>query len=123
MAQVLPGIISNNQAGFVRGRSITENVLLAQKIIRDISLRNKNTNVVVKLTWQRLNYDRVSWIFLSKVMRGFGFSEVIIDMIWRLLSNSWYSVLIAGEVLSRGLNGLHRDTQYKGYGLPKWSQN
>lgn len=29
--------------------------------------------------------------------------------------------IIAAEVLSRGLNRLHSDTQFKGYGIPKWS--
>ncbi|KAF3632412.1 hypothetical protein FXO38_26175 [Capsicum annuum] len=46
---VLPKIISKNQSNFVKGRSITENVLLAQKIIRDITRRNKLHNIVVKL--------------------------------------------------------------------------
>lgn len=82
------------------------------------------------------------------MFRKFGFSEVIIDMIWRLMSNNWYSVLINGrshgffqstkglkqgdplsrtlfiivaEVLARGLNNLHRDADFKGFGLPKWS--
>lgn len=87
MVEVLPKIISQNQAGFVKGRSITENVLLAQEIIRDINRRNRNTNVVVKLDMTKA-YDRVSWIYLTKVLRCFGFSEVIIDMIWRLVSNN-----------------------------------
>lgn len=69
-------------------------------------------------------------------------------MIWRLVSNNWYSVLvngqthgfshssrglkqgdplsptlfiIAAEVLSRGLNNLYSNKRFKGYGLPKWS--
>lgn len=69
-------------------------------------------------------------------------------MIWRLLSNNWYLVLVNGqsngffkssrgvkqgdppsptlfilvaEVLARSLNTLHQDLQFKGYGLPKWS--
>lgn len=35
---VLPNIISENQVGFVKGRSINENILQAQEIIRDINL-------------------------------------------------------------------------------------
>lgn len=29
--------------------------------------------------------------------------------------------IIAAEVLSRGLNSLHRDKEFKGYRMPKWS--
>ncbi|XP_060211840.1 uncharacterized protein LOC132639410 [Lycium barbarum] len=89
-------IISLNQAGFVKGRSIMENVLLAQEIIADIRLRNKSANIVMKLDMAKA-YDRVSWIFLLKVLRKFDFSEVLIDMIFRLISNNWYSVLINGQ--------------------------
>ncbi|WMV41297.1 hypothetical protein MTR67_034682 [Solanum verrucosum] len=147
LTRVLPKIISPTQSGFVKGRSITENILLAQEIIKDINVRNKNVNVVVKLDMAKA-YDRMSWIFLTKVLRKFGFAEEMINMIWRIVSNNWYSVLINGrahgffhstrglkqgdplsptlfiiaaEVLARGLNSLHRDADFKGFGLPKWS--
>nr|XP_027127775.1 uncharacterized protein LOC113743906 [Coffea arabica] len=42
-------------------------------------------------------YDRVSWLFLLQVLRRFGFGERWIDMIWRLISNVWFSVLINGS--------------------------
>lgn len=42
-------------------------------------------------------YDRVSRVFLIMVLRRFGFSEVLIDMIWRLVSGNWYSVLVNGQ--------------------------
>ncbi|XP_059295528.1 uncharacterized protein LOC132048859 [Lycium ferocissimum] len=77
---LFPAIISTMQTGFVKGRSIVENVLLAQEIIRDINKRNKLHNVVVKLDMAKA-YDRVSWIYLTKVLRLFGFSEIIIDMV------------------------------------------
>lgn len=76
--------------------SISENVLLAQEIVRDINKMDKNVNVVVKLDMTKA-YDRVSWIFLTKVMRSFGFGEKMIDMIWRVLSNNWYSVSLNGK--------------------------
>ncbi|XP_049379842.1 uncharacterized protein LOC125844580 [Solanum stenotomum] len=95
------------QQSFVKGRNITENILLAQEIIRDINRRNKNINVVVKLDMAKA-YGRVSGIFLTKVLRKFGFAKAIIDMIWRIMSNNWYSVLINGKAhgffqSSRGL--------------------
>ncbi|XP_049390321.1 uncharacterized protein LOC125854782 [Solanum stenotomum] len=31
--------------------------------------------------------------------------------------------IIAAEVLARGLNKLHKDLDYRGYGIPKWSPN
>uniref|UniRef100_A0A0V0IXG7 Putative ovule protein n=2 Tax=Solanum chacoense TaxID=4108 RepID=A0A0V0IXG7_SOLCH len=96
LVAVLPGIISQHQAGFMKGRSITENVFLAQEIVRDINRRNKLTNVVVELDMTKA-YDRVSWIFLSKVLISFSFSERIIDMVVRLVSNNWYSVIMNGQ--------------------------
>lgn len=51
--------------------------------------------MVVKLDMAKA-YDRVSWIFLTKVLRSIGFSEVLKDIISKLLSNNWYSVLING---------------------------
>lgn len=56
---VLPKIISPNQVRFMKDRSITKNILLAQEIIRNINKRNKHTNVVVKLNMTKA-YDRVS---------------------------------------------------------------
>lgn len=95
MVEVLPKIISPDQSGFVKGRNIVENVFLAQEIIRDINKRKKHVIVVVKLDMAKA-YDRVSWIFLTKVFRAFGLLEMIIDMVWRLVSNNWYSILING---------------------------
>lgn len=95
MVEVLPKLISPNQSEFIKGRSISENILLAQEIIGDINKRNKHTNVVVKLDMGKV-YDRVSWVFLTKVLRKFSFSKIIIDMVWRLISNNWYSICING---------------------------
>lgn len=96
MAKVIPKIISPNQTGFANSRNIVKNILLAQEIIRDIRLRSKNHNVVVKLDMTKA-YDRVSWIFIMKVLRKFDFYERIIDMVWRMLSHNWYSILVNGQ--------------------------
>lgn len=82
-------------------------MLLAQEIIRDIDLRNKQHSVVVKLDMTKA-YDRVSWKFPVKLLTRFGFFEMIIDIVVRLISSNWYSVLMNGQFFgffqsSRGL--------------------
>lgn len=47
LENLLPRLISPNQSGFAKGRSIVENVLLAQELITDIGKRGKPFNVLV----------------------------------------------------------------------------
>ncbi|XP_019232974.1 PREDICTED: uncharacterized protein LOC109213617 [Nicotiana attenuata] len=129
-------------------RSIVENILLTQEIVTDIRLRTKaEPNVVIKLDMMK-DYDRLSWLFLSKVLRRMGFGERFIGLIFGVVSNNWYSMLITGqpngffistrgvkqgdplsptlfilaaEAMSRGLNALHSNMHFCGFGLPKWS--
>lgn len=124
-----------------------ENILLTQEIIKDIRLRTKaGPNVVMKLDMTKA-YDRLTWLFLTKVLRKMGFLERFISMVFGIVSNNWYSVLINGqtwgffkssrgvkkgdllsstlfiiaaEALSRGLNALHLNLYFCGFGLPKW---
>ncbi|XP_059292434.1 uncharacterized protein LOC132045876 [Lycium ferocissimum] len=144
---LLPSLISPNQSGFVKGRCIIENVLLTQEVVTDIRLRGKPANVVLKLDMAKA-YDRVSWSYLIKVLRKMGFAEVFIDMVWRLIANNWYSILLNGqasgffhstrgvkqgdplspplfilsaEVLSGALNSLFENKDFKSYGMSKWS--
>ncbi|XP_075080475.1 uncharacterized protein LOC107786790 [Nicotiana tabacum] len=148
MVGILPGLISEEQAGFVNDRSIVKNVLLTQEIVTDMRLRTKaGPNVVIKLDMTKA-YDRLSWLFLTKVLRKMGFSERFIGLVFDLVGNNWYSVLINGqphgffkssrgvnqgdplsptlfilvaEALSRGLNSLHTNLYFYGFGMPKWS--
>ncbi|XP_070048893.1 uncharacterized protein [Nicotiana tomentosiformis] len=93
-------------------------------------------------------YERLSWLFLTKVLRKMGFGERFIGLVFGIISNKWYSVLLNGqpygffkssrgvkqgyplsptlfilasEALSRGLNALHSNLYFCGFGLPKWS--
>ncbi|XP_060200214.1 secreted RxLR effector protein 78-like [Lycium barbarum] len=96
MEKLLPYLISKNQSGFVKGRNIFENILLTQEIVSDIRLRGKPANVVLKLDMTKA-YDRVSWKYLMHVLRKMGFAEHFINLIWRLIANNWYSILINGQ--------------------------
>ncbi|XP_049405051.1 uncharacterized protein LOC125868449 [Solanum stenotomum] len=73
-------LVSLNQYGFVKGRSISENFMLAQEIIHQIWKPNIGSNVVIKLDMAKA-YDRVSRSYTCLVLRRMGFDEVFIEMV------------------------------------------
>ncbi|XP_027156870.1 uncharacterized protein LOC113758039 [Coffea eugenioides] len=75
-----------------------DNYLLTQELIADIGKKCRGWNVVLKLDMAKA-YDRMSWVFILKVLRQFGFRERFIDMVWRLLSNVWFSVIVNDAVI------------------------
>lgn len=107
LARILPKLISPEQSGFVLGRLIHDNILLAQELMQSINKKVRGANVAVKLDMQKA-YDRVNWFALIKVMRRIGFYETWIDLIWRVISNCWFSVLINGRSCSffKSIRGL-----------------
>lgn len=64
----------------MKGGRITENVVLAQKIIPDIRMRRKPTNVVIKLDMEKA-YDKMDWMFLVKVLGKIGLDVGVVDKI------------------------------------------
>lgn len=92
----MPNLISANQSEFVKGRSVSKNVLLAQKIIMNIKKRSKVANVVIKLDMDKA-YDRVEWDFLIVILSEIGFHKIFTNKLWRLIANNWYSILINGQ--------------------------
>uniref|UniRef100_A0A1S4A0A6 Reverse transcriptase domain-containing protein n=1 Tax=Nicotiana tabacum TaxID=4097 RepID=A0A1S4A0A6_TOBAC len=137
-----------DMVGFMKGRSIAEDVLLTQEIITNIRLRTKaGPNVVMKLDMTKA-YDRISWLFLTKMLRKMGFCERFIGLVYGIVSNNLYFALINGqphgffkstksvkqrdpvspnlfilaaEVFPRGLNVLNLNRYFCGFGLPNWS--
>ncbi|KAL9663483.1 hypothetical protein QQ045_018870 [Rhodiola kirilowii] len=91
LAVWLPRLISEEQGGFVAGRSIHENIALAHDLVHDLNQKRLRSNVVIKLDMSKA-YDRVSWSFIMAALRGFGFSEGWCDLIYRCISNCFYSV-------------------------------
>lgn len=80
-------IISDNQSAFVKGRLITDNILLTQEIAQSIKQYNKDGNLIMKLDMAKA-YDKMSWNFLMSVMKRFDFSGILLDMIWRIIANA-----------------------------------
>lgn len=94
--KLLPRLISPWQTGFVPGRGIADNIMVAQELVMDLDRRLRHPNIILKLDMEKA-YDRVEWPFLLFMLRAFGFSEWVVDLLFRTFANSWFSVLINGE--------------------------
>ena len=71
MKAVLPLIIAENQGGFIKGRQISDNIILVQEAIHS-SVKRKEKGMVIKLDLSNA-FDRVRHEFLYQVMTRFGF--------------------------------------------------
>lgn len=92
------------------------------------------------------NYDRIEWLFLIKALRKIRFSERLIDVVYGLMENNGYSILLNGqpkvffrysrglkqgdplsltllilvaEVMSESLNSLMEKNDFKRFGMLK----
>ncbi|KAG6469540.1 hypothetical protein ZIOFF_070469 [Zingiber officinale] len=97
MASVLGKVISPAQSGFVPGRLISDNILMAQELDHKLNYHIRGGNLILKLDMAKA-YDRVQWGVLFRVMAAFGFSEAVIAFIRRCVTSSWFSVLVNGQL-------------------------
>ncbi|PKU60950.1 hypothetical protein MA16_Dca027958 [Dendrobium catenatum] len=63
LGPLLSKIISLNQTAFVKGRLISENILLAQELVNDLNLKVRGGNMFLKLDISKA-FDNISWDFI-----------------------------------------------------------
>lgn len=103
---ILPGIIPENQGGFIQGRQLVDNFILVQEVIHSSVVR-KEKGMAVKLDLESA-FDRVRHRFLLNVLKKFGFGSKFIKWIKACISEPWIAPLVNGRATdffkaSRGL--------------------
>ncbi|KAL0405921.1 UNVERIFIED_CONTAM: hypothetical protein Slati_3906000 [Sesamum latifolium] len=109
LAQTLPNLISPSQSGFVPGRLIGDNILMAQEMIQHLDLRYSKGNLVIKLDMSKA-YNRVNWNFQCRRWAFLTNFSLLSSM---LLKNCWFIVLVNGEA-----SGFFKSTQGLRHGDP-----
>ncbi|XP_042045031.1 uncharacterized protein LOC121791041 [Salvia splendens] len=95
LAPLLPRVVAPNQSGFVKGRLLNDNVVLAQEMFHELQRSTPAPNVAIKIDMAKA-YDRVQWPFLLKVLKHMGFPEPWVDLIQRCIGSCWFSILVNG---------------------------
>lgn len=91
----IPKLIDPMQSGFIKGRSITENLIFASELVQS-ALKNKKLMLVLKLDFYKA-FDTVSWDALFRVLEMRGFPEKWIGWTKTLLCSGKAQIIINGQ--------------------------
>ncbi|KAL0427126.1 UNVERIFIED_CONTAM: hypothetical protein Slati_2887400 [Sesamum latifolium] len=72
LAPALVQLIDRSQAAFVGGRSITDNIFLAQEMVRQYTRKRISPRFTINVDLRKA-FDSVSWTFLSRSSTGMAF--------------------------------------------------
>ena len=95
-------LISVHQSAFVKGRLISDNVLITHEILHYLqhSEARVRCGMAIKTDMSKA-YDRIEWEFLRNVLVRFGFHELWISWIMTCVTSVSYSYLINGAAQGR----------------------
>ncbi|KAK5786060.1 hypothetical protein PVK06_040687 [Gossypium arboreum] len=85
---VFPNYITPEQVGFISGRNISDNIIIAQEVIH--SMRSGKTGkklMAIKFDLEKA-YDRISWELIDVSLVAAGIPEVLRKVIMRAISSS-----------------------------------
>lgn len=88
-------IVAGNQSAFVQGRSMVHNVLICHDLLRHYG-RKTIPRCLMKIDLRKA-YDMVSWEFLEKVLKGYGFSERFIHTVMTCVTSPTFIIKVNGE--------------------------
>ncbi|WZY73147.1 hypothetical protein YC2023_005387 [Brassica napus] len=94
---ILTECVSPNQAAFLKGRSLGENVLLATELIKDYNKASCLKSAMIKIDIRKA-FDTVCWDFVLKVLEAQQFPPMFITWITECISSPRFSVAINGEL-------------------------
>lgn len=89
----------SNPLYFIPGRFMDDNILVAHEITHCINKQRRGSEhmAALKLDMNKA-YDRVSWVFLLKVLRAYRFPGHWLKMIHECISTVTYRIFINGAV-------------------------
>jgi len=96
LAEVAPSIIHPDQAGFLKNRSIFDQVKTT-KIVTDYMNNSSKKGAIIALDQEKA-YDKILHPYLWQVLRKFKFPEEFIRIVQTLYENAETTIMINGEL-------------------------
>lgn len=76
----MPYIISEAQAGFIHGRKIADNIILAHELVKAYNRKHISPKCMLKVDMMKV-YDSVKWVYFEQVMEYLGFPAKFLELV------------------------------------------
>ncbi|PKU80044.1 putative mitochondrial protein [Dendrobium catenatum] len=96
LSVLLPKLVSPNQMGFIKGRTIVDNILIAQEFCQDLDIKTRGGNMILKLDIAKA-YDNINWSFIYNMLRFFGFDDRFISLSSSCIESPFFSIILNGK--------------------------
>ncbi|XP_075079965.1 uncharacterized protein LOC142165274 [Nicotiana tabacum] len=98
MQIVIPCIISEAQAGFILGRRISNNIILAYELVNTYNRKHISPRCMIKVDMMKA-YDSVECVYIEQLMKILQFPTKFIKWIMACVSSVSYSIFFNGEAM------------------------
>lgn len=95
MQKVLGYLINDAQGGFIKNKSIVDNGLVCQSIVRGYSGAEGSSRCLIKMDLRKA-YDTLSWEFIEAMLTKLNFLADFIQRIMVCVSSPRFSLMING---------------------------
>ncbi|XP_074283452.1 uncharacterized protein LOC141607999 [Silene latifolia] len=93
---VLPDLIGNEQAAFVQGRNIFENIMMTQNLIKNYNQSTTTPRCLIKVDIRKA-FDSIQWVFISNMLTGLHFPATFIKWAMGCITSTWFTLKINGS--------------------------
>lgn len=97
LVSIIPELVDHAQTAFLEDRIMTDNILLAQQLIRRYG-RKTSSPICMLMVDLKKAYDTLSWSFMINLLKDFGFPQCMVSWIRECVTTAYSSIFLNGKM-------------------------